>query len=255
MTPRVRRRRRDAATAAVSLAVTAVCCGAVASGRVGGTELAVFRFVNGWPDAWQAPLYGFQLLGVLGMPLLVAVPAAVLRRWRLVLALAALVPVKLLVEHGVLKALVQRERPGTTIPGAVLRDVPSAGLSFPSGHAVVAFGVVVLLAPYLRRRWQAVVLALAVLNGVARVYLGGHAPLDVVGGAAAGVTIGALLQLVVGVPDTAGARSGSARGDRVQGCPEPVPGLRGHRLQLRLPGDPHHHRRLQRGHQRPAVRE
>ncbi|MCZ2849773.1 phosphatase PAP2 family protein [Modestobacter sp. VKM Ac-2978] len=206
----VRRRRRDAAVAAVALAGTAVCCWAVASGRVGEAELAVFRVVNGWPDAWRTPLYGFQLLGVLGMPLLVAVPAAVLRRWRLVLALPALVPVKLLVEHGVLKALVQRERPGTTIPGAVLRDVPSAGLSFPSGHAIIAFGVLMLLTPYLSRRWQAVVLALAVFNGVARVYLGGHAPLDVIGGAAAGVTIAALLQLVVGVPVSGGAPTSTA---------------------------------------------
>ncbi|MFQ1002376.1 phosphatase PAP2 family protein [Modestobacter sp. SSW1-42] len=216
MSVRVQRRHRDAVTAAAGLAGTAVCCWVAASGRVGGAEQAVFRFVNGWPEAWRAPLYGFQLLGVLGMPLLVAVPAAVLRRWRLVLALAALVPVKLVVEHDLLKALVQRERPGTTIPGAVLRDVPSAGLSFPSGHAVIAFGVVVLVAPYLHRRWVVVVLALAVLNGVARVHLGAHAPLDVVGGAAAGMAIGALLQLLVGVPVRAGAPTGTGR-------PRPVP--------------------------------
>jgi undecaprenyl-diphosphatase len=35
---------------------------------------------------------------------------------------------------------------------------------------------------------------------VARVYLGAHAPLDVVGGAALGVAIGAALNLLVGVP-------------------------------------------------------
>jgi undecaprenyl-diphosphatase len=111
-----------------------------------------------------------------------------------------LVPLKLGIEREVLKALVHRERPGTTIPEAVLRDVPSAGLSFPSGHAIIAFGIVVLLAPYLRRRWQLLVLALALLNSLARVYLGGHAPLDILGGAAAGVLIGAVLNLVVGVP-------------------------------------------------------
>jgi len=158
----------------------------------------VFGVVNGWPDAWRPALWSVQLVGVLGMPLLAAVPAALLRRWRLVVALAALVPLKLVVEHGVLKALVHRERPGTTIPGAVLRGVPAAGPAFPSGHAVIAFGVVVLVAPHLRRRWQVVVLALAVLNGVARVYLGGHAPLDVVAGAAVGVALGSVLRLVCG---------------------------------------------------------
>lgn len=182
-------------------AVTGVCAWAVAPGTVGGLERRLFRAVNDWPDALHAPLWLFQTLGVLGLPLLVAAGALALRRWRLALALVLLVPLKLLVEREVLKVLVQRERPGSTIPGAVLRDVPSAGLSFPSGHAVIAFGVVVLLAPYLRRRWLLPVIALAVLNSVARVYLGGHAPLDVVGGAAAGAALGAVLNLVVGVPD------------------------------------------------------
>ena len=135
------------------------------------------------------------------MPLAVAAVALIFRSWRLALGLVLLVPAKLLVEKEVLKALVRRERPGTTVPDAVLRDVPSAGPSFPSGHAIIAFGIVVLLAPYLRHRWQlAVVIALAVLNSLARVYLGAHNPLDVIGGAFAGVTIGALLNLALGVP-------------------------------------------------------
>lgn len=200
MSREYRRRWTDAVTALVAVAVTALCAWAVAPGTVGGLERRLFESVNGWPDAVRWPLWVFQTLGVLGMPLVVAVVAAAMRRWRLALALVLLVPLKLLVEKDLLKELVHRERPGTTIPGAVLRDVPSAGLSFPSGHAVIAFGIVVLLAPYLRRRWLLLVVALAVLNSLARVYLGGHSPLDVVGGAAAGAAVGALLNLLVGVP-------------------------------------------------------
>lgn len=195
-----RRRWADIGTVVVGTAIAAACAWAASPGTVEGLERRVFAAVNGWPEELRAPLWLFQTLGVLGMPLLVAVVAAVLRRWRLALALCLLVPLKFLVERDLLKELVQRERPGTTIPGAVLRDVPSAGLSFPSGHAVVAFGIVVLLAPYLRRRGLLLVIALAVLNSVARVYLGGHAPLDVVGGAAAGAALGAVLTLLVGVP-------------------------------------------------------
>ena len=194
-------RRSDAWTAVAAAAATALCAWAVSGGTVGPIERAVFRFVNGWPDGLRPFLYGFQLLGVLGVPLAVAAVALVLRRWRLALGLVLLVPAKLLVEKEVLKALVRRERPGTTVPDAVLRDVPSAGPSFPSGHAIIAFGIVVLLAPYLRHRWQlAVVIALAVLNSLARVYLGAHNPLDVIGGAFAGITVGALLNLALGVP-------------------------------------------------------
>lgn len=195
------RRRSDAWTAATAAAGTALTAWAVASGTVGPLERSIFRFVNDWPDGVRPVLFVFQLLGVLGMPVLVAIVALVLRRWRLAVGLLLLVPAKLFVEREVIKALVRRERPGTTIPGAVLRDVPSAGPSFPSGHAIIVFGIVVLLAPYLRRRWQLLlVVALAVLNSVARVYLGAHAPLDVVGGAFAGIMVAALLNLGLGVP-------------------------------------------------------
>lgn len=200
MSVRFRRRWADAATALAAAGATALCAWAVSPGVVGPAERAVFAVVNGWPDLLQWPLWMFQTLGVLGMPLVVAVVATALRQWRLALTLVLLVPLKLGIEREVLKALVQRERPGTTIPGAVLRDVPSAGLSFPSGHAVIVFGILVVLAPYLRREWQLLVLALALLNSLARVYLGGHAPLDILGGAAAGVLVGALLNLAVGVP-------------------------------------------------------
>jgi len=215
----VRATRRGSAvvTALAAAGGTALCAWAVSSGTVGGLERAVFRSVNGWPDAVQWPLWSFQTLGVLGMPLVVAAGGLMCRRWRLAAALVLLVPAKLFVEHGVLKELVHRERPGTTIPDAVLRDVPSAGPAFPSGHAVVAFGIVVLLWPYLRPRWRAVVVALAVLNSVARVYLGGHAPLDVVGGALAGVAVAALLTLLVGVPRAPGP--GAAPPPRVPAVP------------------------------------
>ncbi|TKJ31412.1 phosphatase PAP2 family protein [Blastococcus sp. CCUG 61487] len=193
------RRPIDVVIAVGGAAVTAACAIAVSGGTVGRLERGAFAALNGAGEGWRWPLWGFQLQGVLAMPLLVAAGALALRRPRLAAALVLLVPLKLVVERELLKDLVHRERPGTTIPGAVLRDVPASGDSFPSGHAIVAFGIAVLLLPYLTRRWAALVLALAVLNSVARVYLGGHAPLDVIGGAGAGAAIGALLTLVLGV--------------------------------------------------------
>ena len=143
-------------------------------------------------------MWVFQLAGLLLVPLGVAAVAALFRRWRLVAALVALVPLKLLVEHFVVKELVERERPGTSICGldeacANFRDAPLEGLSFVSGHAIIAWSVATLLWPQLPSQWRWIPVVVAGLNAIARVYLGAHNPLDVIGGAAVGVAIGAVL--------------------------------------------------------------
>jgi undecaprenyl-diphosphatase len=180
----------------------------VADGRVGPIERAAFHAVNGLPDWLYRPMLAFQYLGVLAMPLVVAAGALAFRRWRLAAALVLVVPFKLALER-VVKLLVERERPGTTVPDAILRGVHPAGLSFVSGHAIITFAIAGLLALVLPRRWAVVAFALATLNAVARVYLGAHNPLDVVGGAAVGLAIAAALDLVLDVArDRGGSRPG-----------------------------------------------
>jgi membrane-associated phospholipid phosphatase len=204
----VSRVRRDLIVLVASLAVFVVCAVIVADGQVGPIERAVFHAVNGLPDWLYRPMLLFQYLGVLAMPLVVAVGALAFRRWRLAAALALVVPLKLALER-VAKLLVERERPGTTVPDAILHGVPSAGLSFVSGHAIITFAIAGLLALVLPRRWAIVAFVLATFNAAARVYLGAHNPLDVVGGAAIGLAIAATLDLVL---DVARDRGGSRRG-------------------------------------------
>ena len=202
--------RRDVVVLVASLAVFAVCALIAADGRVGPIERAVFHAVNGLPQGLYQPMLVFQYLGVLAMPLVVAVGALAFRRWRLAAALVLVVPFKLAAER-VVKLLVQRQRPGTTVPDAVLRGVHPAGLSFVSGHAIITFAIAGLLGLVLPRRWAVVAFVLATLNAVARVYLGAHNPLDVVGGAAVGLAIAAVLDLVLDVArDRGGSRPGQA---------------------------------------------
>jgi undecaprenyl-diphosphatase len=204
----VSRVRRDVVVLVASLAVFAVCAVIAAGGQVGPLERAAFHAVNGLPDGLYRPMLVFQYLGVLAMPLVVAVGALALRRWRLAAALVLVVPCKLATER-LVKLLVQRERPGTTVGDAVLRGVHPAGLSFVSGHAIITFAIAGLLVLVLPRRWGVVAFVLAFLNAVARVYLGAHNPLDVLGGAAVGLAIAAALDLVL---DVAGDRGGSLTG-------------------------------------------
>jgi membrane-associated phospholipid phosphatase len=197
------------AVAAVVIVATSV---AASNGRVGAIERAVFEAVNGLPDALHWPMWVLQLMGVTGTAVVVALVAVWRRRYRLAVALVVLVPLKLLAERAVLKMIIHRERPGSTVPGAVLRDAAPTGLSFPSGHAIIAFGIATLLTPYLRRRGRIVVWTLAVLNNLSRMYLGAHNPLDVVCGAAVGVLLGCALTWIVGNPlRSTGGNSGDDR--------------------------------------------
>jgi membrane-associated phospholipid phosphatase len=193
-----RRIRRDLIVLAASLAVFAICAVIVADGRVGPAERAVFHAINGLPGWLYRPMLAAQYLGVLGMPLVVAAFALVWRRWRLAAALVLVVPLKLGLEQ-VAKLLVHRQRPGTTVPDAILRGVPHGGLSFTSGHAIITFAIAGLLVLVLPRRWGILAFVLAACNGLARVYLGAHNPLDVVGGAAIGLVIAAVLDMILDV--------------------------------------------------------
>jgi membrane-associated phospholipid phosphatase len=204
----VSRVRRDVVLLVASLVVFAGCAVVAADGRVGSVERAAFHAVNGLPQGLYQPMLAFQYLGVLAMPLVVAVGALAFRRWRLAAALVLVVPLKLATER-VVKLLVQRERPGTTVADAILRGVHPAGLSFVSGHAIITFAIAGLLGLVLPRRWAIVAFVLATFNAVARVYLGAHNPLDVVGGAAIGLAIAATLDLVL---DVARDRGDSRRG-------------------------------------------
>ena len=126
-------------------------------------------------------MVGVQYAGVAFVPFVVAAIAAVMRKWRLVIAALLVYPLKLIVEKLVLKEIVYRAAPGTSEPDAVLRHVPAHGPSFPSGHAIVAFALAGIVAPYLSRGWRIAAYVGAVAVAFSRIYLGAHNPLDVLG--------------------------------------------------------------------------
>ena len=176
-----------------------VACGfAARHGTVGRGERRVFHAINDLPGWLYRTLWAFQQFGnlIVATVLVVAV-ALVLRRTRLLVTACAAVVLKLAGERAV-KAVVQRQRPGSSIGDVVLCGaVPRHGLSFVSGHAAITAAFAVILTPVLPRRWRALPWALVILNGTARIYVGAHNPLDILGGIGLGIVIGGLLNAFV----------------------------------------------------------
>jgi undecaprenyl-diphosphatase len=185
--------------AVVCVSVAALTSLAARNGDVTRVEAAVLRWFNGWPDAVEPIMWIVQQAGVLFAPIVVGVVVAIVaRRWTLVVPFVLVLPLKLLLEKGIVKSLIERERPYVSYgQDIVVRGGAFEGLSFPSGHTTTAFATAVLLVALLPRRWRPVPIVWAVLVGAARMYMGEHNFYDVIAGAALGTMFGTVLWFAV----------------------------------------------------------
>jgi undecaprenyl-diphosphatase len=93
------------------------------------------------------------------------------------------------------KPRVERGRPASLLADVSLRGAEQADLGFPSGHAAVSAALTVVAWPHLSGTWRSALVALSVFVPFARMYVGAHLPLDVIGGSGLGLAIGSVVTL------------------------------------------------------------
>lgn len=177
---------------------------------MGSLDQALFRLINGWPDAW-APLFVTLSEGNKWWPvriILLAVFVGLLfRRAERRAALLAMLSWPLAnAVTDVLKAAIPFERPSAAVAalvdkgmavadavaqvgGPLLRVAPLGSMGTASAHSANMAAVATVFALERRRHAPAWAL-LALLTGVSRVYVGVHYPSQVLFGWAVGVLVG-----------------------------------------------------------------
>jgi undecaprenyl-diphosphatase len=175
----------------VLVAAGVLAAGAVlAHGGVPDWERRLFELVNRAPDLLYPLLWPVMQLGsVVGGLIAACVVGWRTRRVSVWLCTVASVTTAWMVGK-VIKDAVGRGRPEAAGVPTHIRGEAASGLGFVSGHTAVAFALYAMVVPHLAGRWKLVALLAAVLVGFARMYVGAHLPLDVVGGAALGLLVG-----------------------------------------------------------------
>jgi membrane-associated phospholipid phosphatase len=189
----------DVALVAGGAALLLVAALPVDPDHVPDAEAAVFRVVNGTtvlPFVLVWPV--MQLGNVLVVPASVLVAAA-FRRWRLAAELLIAGTVTYLGAK-VVKGIWPRGRPDGLLADVVIRGAEAHGRGFVSGHAATLTALAAVAWPWLGRRGRIAVAVLVVVVCLARVYVGAHLPLDVVGGAALGLAVAGVVRLLFGRP-------------------------------------------------------
>jgi undecaprenyl-diphosphatase len=200
MKARGRRRRRLDVVLVVTGAAVLVTSTLLAKRRVYGWEVAVFQAINGLPGSIRPYLWVLNQYGTAVTIPVATLVALLFRKWLLALSLA-ISGVAVYVLAKVIKEYVSRGRPSAFVEGVVERETFSPdSLGFPSGHAAVAWAITIIVLAYVGRPWQIAAIALAIVVPVVRMYVAAHLPLDLIGGAALGVTVASAVNLLVGVP-------------------------------------------------------
>ncbi len=161
-----------------------------------GWEVRLFEDIFHWSNALRWPFLVLTQLGsataVITAVLLSYLSGYRSLAWRLLLTGSTAYVLVMLAKH-----LVERPRPFLLLSGIHERELLVSGNGFPSGHTAVATALALTLAPHLPKQWRWLPLAWIVGVALSRIYLGVHAPLDIIGGFGIGLAVAASLHFFI----------------------------------------------------------
>ena len=179
-------------------------------------DTTLFSFINGLAGKSKV----FDIIGVFlasYLPYIFALAAAVIllseRNWKLRFYNTALIALSVLLARGfftvVIRYIWNRPRPFVAMPEITALIGKSAEASFPSGHATFFFALAVAML-YVDRRWFKYFLMGTIVMGIARVFVGVHYSLDILGGALVGCLSAYLVSKLLPKMRNDDAHSGNA---------------------------------------------
>ncbi len=153
-------------------------------GNIAGWERVIFRFLYGLPEILTPFFLLITMLGSVYVLLGLALVYFFKQHYELVRRLL-ITGALAYVLAAVGKSLLGRPRPLELLTDINYRDLVH-GPGFPSGHAALATALALSLEPYIPLKYRWAVPASIIGVCLSRIYLGVHAPLDVIGGFALG---------------------------------------------------------------------
>lgn len=194
------RRPNELLISVIAFILLAAMSSLVVEHSVPAWEVTSFRAINDLPNWLFLIIWPFMQYGVFATIPVVSAAAFYFKRYKLAtLLLVGGVGIYYLAR--VIKEAVPRGRPGALLEGVHAREYFAPWSSgFTSGHTAVAATIATFVHYHLPNMWRTI--SLLTLGAVVfgRIYVGGHLPLDVLGGVALGVGVASLINFVVGVP-------------------------------------------------------
>lgn len=167
---------------------------------MGGLDVSIFRLINGWPES-LAPIFVFfseatkrpyrsYIIPLLGLITLGMLWRSVRTRTTILLCLLAVA-----ISNGITEAFktaIPFERPCVSLPDVTLHVGKLTTFGTASSHAANMAAVATVFC-ILLGRWGGPWVAVALLTGLSRIYVGVHFPSQVLFGWASGVFCGGLV--------------------------------------------------------------